>query len=242
MDIYSKDIFITFDIDWAANEILEYTLDIIEQADICATFFVTHDTPILKRMRSNPKIELGIHPNFNSLLNLDGQTAKELLKEIKEIVPEATSVRSHSLFSSSSILLLYEQFGMTRDVNLFLPIHSDIVVKPFKHVNGILRIPFVWEDDVHCVDIVNGYENGWHSDKILIRKGLKVFNFHPIHVFLNTEHLSRYEKFKQCSDIYNDWYSYINLDMAGTKTFLLNLINSVNHSQRNFKCIRDINV
>jgi len=28
---------------------------------------------------------------------------------------------------------------------------------------------------------------------LLQRKGLKVFDFHPIHVFLNTENIKRYE-------------------------------------------------
>ena len=36
--------FLTFDIDWCSDEVLLYTLDIIEKYNIKATFFVTHET------------------------------------------------------------------------------------------------------------------------------------------------------------------------------------------------------
>ncbi len=58
-------IFLTFDIDWANDDVLNDTIDLIERSDIAATWFVTHDTPVLNRLRANPRFELGIHPNFN---------------------------------------------------------------------------------------------------------------------------------------------------------------------------------
>lgn len=54
---WQNKIFLTFDIDWASDEVLSYTLDIIEKYDIKATFFVTHETKLLERMRNNPNIE-----------------------------------------------------------------------------------------------------------------------------------------------------------------------------------------
>ena len=78
-------IFLTFDIDWCSDEVLSFTLDIIEKNNIKATFFVTHETLLLERMRDNPKIELGIHPNFNFLLNGDfrqGSSSKEVVQKI----------------------------------------------------------------------------------------------------------------------------------------------------------------
>lgn len=61
-------LYLTFDIDWACDGVLADTIDLVEEADVCATWFVTHDTPLLKRLRENPKFELGIHPNFNNIL------------------------------------------------------------------------------------------------------------------------------------------------------------------------------
>jgi len=64
-------IFLTFDLDWCSDEVLCYTLEIIEKYDIKATFFITHYTPLLEKIRKNSNIELGIHPNFNYLLSRD---------------------------------------------------------------------------------------------------------------------------------------------------------------------------
>lgn len=62
-------VFFTFDIDWACDEVLSDTIDIIEAAGVSATFFVTHQTTLLERLRANSAIELGVHPNFNTLLS-----------------------------------------------------------------------------------------------------------------------------------------------------------------------------
>jgi len=60
-----KNIYLTFDLDWACDCVIEDTLLLLEHENVPATIFVTHDTPLLKRMRENPNIELGVHPNFN---------------------------------------------------------------------------------------------------------------------------------------------------------------------------------
>lgn len=85
-------IFLTFDIDWASDEVLEYCLEIVEKAKVKATWFATHKTPLLKRILENPLFELGIHPNFNPLLEGNfcyGKNYKEVLEYYLEIVPNA---------------------------------------------------------------------------------------------------------------------------------------------------------
>lgn len=44
-------LYLTFDVDWACDEVLADTIDLVEEADVCATCFVTHDAPLLKRLR-----------------------------------------------------------------------------------------------------------------------------------------------------------------------------------------------
>ncbi len=65
---WSDTVFLTFDVDWACDEVFADTIDLVEQADVCATWFITHGTPLLERLRENPKFGLGIHPNFNNIL------------------------------------------------------------------------------------------------------------------------------------------------------------------------------
>lgn len=195
VDSWAEPLFITFDIDWACDEVLVDTINLVEQIDIEATWFVTHDTPLLKRLRANPKFELGIHPNFNFLLNGDprnGRTAEEVVNRLLTVVPEAKSVRSHSMTQSSNILQVFLDRGLTHDANHFIPEQAEIELKPWQIWNGLIKVPYFWEDDAACI-----YAKNTPIKELTKRGGLKVFDFHPIHVFLNTESLARYERTRE---------------------------------------------
>lgn len=186
---WSDRLFLTIDIDWCCDDVLVETINLIEYSGVYATWFVTHKTHLLNRLRENPKFELGIHPNFNSLEgDLKNTNATEILNKILEVVPEAKSIRSHSLTQSSKLLQMFVDKGLTHDCNSFIPEQSGIELKPWKVWNGLIKVPHCWEDDLACQ-----YGNNISLKPILLGKGLKVFDFHPIHIFLNTEHLSRYE-------------------------------------------------
>ena len=222
-------IFLTFDLDWCSDEVLEFLLDILE--DIKATFFVTHKTKLLKRMEKS-NFELGIHPNFNFLLNGDfryGKNIEEVLKYYLDIV-EAKSVRSHSMTQNSNILDIFFKNGLQFDCNTFIPFSSNIILKPYKHWNGIVKVPYFWEDDVHCI-----YNWDWDVKKYLSYKGLKVFDFHPIHIFLNTENLERYNKARPYLKDYKKLKEFVNNKTYGVKNFLIDLIKAVNESSNNRK-------
>lgn len=93
-------LFLTFDIDWAHDEILKDTLNIAEEASMPATWFVTHATPVLNDIRALTGQELGLHPNFNPLLDgvsNNGNNAEKIVKALLDIVPEGKSIRSHSM-------------------------------------------------------------------------------------------------------------------------------------------------
>ncbi|RAZ38564.1 polysaccharide deacetylase WbmS family protein [Campylobacter hyointestinalis] len=210
-------IFVTFDMDWCSDDVLSYTLDIIEKYDLKATFFVTHQTTLLERMKDNPNIELGIHPNFNFLLNGDfrqGKNIDEIIKFYKNIIEKVgwggynvVSVRSHSITQNSLILDSFDKNGLIYDCNTFIPFSSGIKCRPYRHfTDKLIKIPYFWEDDVHCL-----YNWEWNVDKFINYDGLKVFDFHPIHVYLNTENLARYEQsrefHKSKSQLLNHRYS-----------------------------------
>lgn len=185
-------IYLTIDIDWAHDDILQDTIQIIEKAGVSATWFVTHDTQLLGSLRANSRFELGIHPNFNFLLQGDdrlGRTAEEVMDKILEVVLEAKSVRSHSMTQSSRLLDLFKEKGLTHDCNHFIPEQTKIPIIPWKHWNGLTRVCHYWEDDAACM-----YEQNTQVEELVRRDGLKVFDFHPIHIFLNTESMDRYER------------------------------------------------
>ncbi len=191
---YSDSIFLTFDLDWVCDDILADTINIVERADVEATWFITHYTPLLARLRENPKFELGIHPNFNNILagspdSVNGEKAEDTVDKLLALVPEARSVRSHSMTQSSSLLTLFAEKGLSHDCNHFIPHQIELNLRPWLLWNGLIKVPYFWEDDIAALYNEDFGEFG----RLLYCEGLKVFDFHPIHVFLNTENMDRYE-------------------------------------------------
>ncbi len=185
-------IFLTFDIDWAADEVINDTLELISEAGIASTWFVTHKFPLISKMKTSNVLELGIHPNFNLLLSggaCNNLNATSIVSDLLTIIPEATSIRSHSTTQNSVLLDMFRKKGLTHDVNCFIPSQANIALKPWKLWDGLIRVPYDWEDDVHCL-----YNHNVSVSELANRCSLNVFDFHPIHVFLNTESIERYEK------------------------------------------------
>jgi hypothetical protein len=146
--------YLSLDIDWAHDDVLADTIDLVEEYHVSATWFVTHNTPLIARLRSHPRFELGIHPNFNFLLNGDcraGCDAAEVVDRLMAIVPEAKSVRSHSTTQSSGLLDLFLRRGLTHECNAFIPVQSGISLKPWRLWSNLTRVPYNYEDDVHIL-------------------------------------------------------------------------------------------
>ena len=74
----SNSIFIALNIDRVADVVIEKALDTLERLDVEGALFVTCDTSYLFKMRSNSKIELGIHPNLNPLLEGNTDTGADV--------------------------------------------------------------------------------------------------------------------------------------------------------------------
>ena len=217
--------FLTFDIDWAHDDVLSDTIDLVDQAGVHATWFVTHDTPVLERLRSNPKYELGIHPNFNWLLASDtrqGSDAREVIARLQALVPEARTVRSHSMAQSTNLIKEFSHAGLSHDANQFIPISAGIPLRPWRLWNGMVRVPFFWEDDVTCVYRQKGMVAPGIADAIQ-NSGLRVFNFHPIHVFLNTESMQRYERTRKIHGSPGKLWKQRNPG-SGARTWLMELL------------------
>lgn len=184
-------VFLTFDLDWCHDDVLLDAIQMVEQANVPATWFITHDTPLLSRLRNNPLFELGIHPNFNKLLCGDvsnGHSIEEVVERLLEIVPDAKSVRSHSLTSSSILLNLFKSKNLTHECNFFIQGDGQTDHKPWKDWSQLIRVPHIWEDDLILASNIK------RTPQTFYRKcGINVYDFHPIHVFINTDDLQLYE-------------------------------------------------
>lgn len=182
-------VFLTFDIDWAHDEVICDSLELVRSAQVGATWFVTHKTPLLADLKREPCIELGIHPNFNSLLNGDSNTSSSaVIADCLSMVPDARTVRSHSLTQNERLVDQFRDAGLTHISNLFMPYGCGIQTRPFRVWDNMIMVPHSWQDNV-ALKMSMGFPE--RSDFV---SGLHVFDFHPIHVFLNSESLERYER------------------------------------------------
>lgn len=188
----NKTIYLTFDNDWAIDEVLEYTMKIVSEYGIVATFNATNSSKVLTNIEKSGS-ELGIHPNFNRDINLgDSKMIENIIYECKQIVPSAKTMRSHALVTSTPIRKALQQAGLVYELNTMITPISSNVIYPWKHFE-LWQIPFIFEDDVYLLEN-RPFLPQWYIQGDF--EMLKVVNFHPIHVYLNTEDLHRYYKAK----------------------------------------------
>lgn len=186
---------ITFDIDWAPDWSIALCRDLCAKYGVQATFFATHDSGVVMELRGDTNFEVGIHPNFMAG-STHGGSFEEVMDHCLRIVPNAEAMRTHGLYQSTPIFmkLLKHYPRIHTDVSLFLPQHLGLCAV-FWHLDESLppltRLPYFWEDDIAAS---NPY---WCWDgEIPQSEGLRIFNFHPIHVALNTGSMVGYRRVK----------------------------------------------
>lgn len=182
-------LFLSFDIDWAPDEVILDCFELVRKYSVPSTWFVTNESKIFDELYNSKLVEFGIHPNFNDLLNgkSEFKDSREVLQRVLSIIPTARSVRSHSLTQNERLIDQFSESGLTHVSNCFIPYGSGIDVKPYYVWDQIVIVPHSWQDNV---SLKMGVDFPQERDLL---SGFHVFNFHPIHVFLNTESIDRYE-------------------------------------------------
>ena len=183
---------ISIDIDWAPDFVLLDTIKLLENSKKKVCFFITHDTPLLKRISSNPNFEMGLHPNFDHVIKRGSKvTPLDILNSLSFVGPKITVLRSHGMTTSGRWLSLFQKFGITHLSNYFM--FGVERIRPFHQLNDIIEAPVYFADDgylynqsnkIDCIRLLKNLN--------LLTGGLKVFNFHPIHIYLNAKNLENY--------------------------------------------------
>lgn len=186
------DCVLTLDLDWAPDEAIDAVAELLVARGVPATWLVTHSSPAVERLRDHAELfELGIHPNFLPG-STHGATVGEVLDHSLALVPDAVSMRTHALVQSTPILAeVLERTAIRVDLSLFLPRAENVAPVEYRwRGRSLVRVPYVWEDDV---ELENG-TLGSGVASILAAPGLKVFDFHPVHVFLNSTSMDAYRR------------------------------------------------
>ncbi len=182
---------LTFDQDWAPAWATLDVHHLLQEHGQTGTLFVTHpcaSLPTLKQADTG-LAELGWHPNYLPGSS-HGETPEEVLDTLQQWVPDPVGVRAHFLVRSTVLWSTYAKRGLLYEA-------SDLMdglthLRPLKAWNNLTRLPIFWEDDVHAA-----HGLPFTLDAIeLDQPGLKIFDFHPIHIALNTSIPQDYQALK----------------------------------------------
>lgn len=163
------------------------------QLEVPLTLFVRHHSEVIKQQygKQGKSQYVGLHPNFfpNSS---HGTNYIEQIDFCQKLWPDAKCFRSHGFFDNSQITKEFYARGFRYDSNLCLFLHP--YCTPLRHGSGLIRFPVFWEDDAHSekglpfkIDAIRRY---------LDTPGLKIFNFHPLSLAINTPTTEYYLKHK----------------------------------------------
>ena len=216
---------ITLDTDWAPDFMLEYVSDILTKRKIKATWFITNDSPFLEKLKQNPLFELGLHPNFD-INSTQGKNIDDILKNLKNILPDAKSIRTHALLQSTRLFSKFYKYGIENDSSIFLSKTPNIIPHFSKYLN-LNRFPYFWEDDFYMAD-----NEPWSLKESFFQKpGLQIFDFHPFHIFLNSNTMQPYELVKNKIGFLNitqeNIKQFINTNESGSGTLFNDLTSSL---------------
>lgn len=184
---------LSFDQDWAPPWA---TLDIhqaLQGQGLEGTLFVTHACPCLPALRQASGAgltELAWHPNYLPGSS-HGASTEEVLDTMASLIPEARGVRAHFLVRSTALWGHYAGRGLRYEASDLMD--GMVGLRPLRAWNDLVRLPIFWEDDVHAA-----HGRPFALDSLgLDQPGLKIFDFHPVHLALNTASLDNYQALKE---------------------------------------------
>jgi hypothetical protein len=213
-DSWENRIFLTFDVDWAHDKVVIDSAQLIESYGVKATWFYTHASELIDQLIKRGH-DVGIHPNFNkTLLGESHDRVDEIVNECMSWCPNACTSRSHSLVYGAPIAKSLVSNQISSSSNMNIPASSGIEIKPWISSSGLIELPYSWAD-----------EHIWASKRQLPISawaqcnGLLVADFHPIHVFLNSQTSEVYEKTRTWHQNPDELLPYRSSDQ-GTRTEL----------------------
>lgn len=202
---------ITSDLDWAPDEVVQYFLNILKEYDVLSTLFLTN------RLGNQVKTEgheLAIHPNFTSL-NFSSH-----IEEMLAICPQAQGSRSHSLFFSERLRTIYHKFNIRYQSNIMM--YHQEGINPLPVSLTTTEYPLCWMDMFYLE--MEEYPDFSPNIRFLKTDGLKIFDFHPVHVFLNTCSINHYNNAKEKYHHPTELSKHRNNSEPGIKDYLIKLL------------------
>lgn len=240
-----KESVLTFDVDWVPDFVIDFVIEQLIEKNIRSTWFVTHDSPSIRKIiEMKDLFEIGLHPNFLPT-STHGKNEDEVMNYFSKFIPNTKLIRTHALFQSTVLLRnLIQNYKIEIDVSLLLP-HT-VNLEPHyvylgENLPKLIRVPYFWEDDIEMYNP----KKSWNLDPTWFNlKGLKIFDFHPIHIYLNSNDMKNYELIKKQGELNNitkhELNNYINKTTKGVNDFFNELCENISKNQKESYTISEI--
>jgi len=181
---------ISIDVEWAAAPVLDDLRRLLDERELRATFFVTHEGV------SVPGHERGLHPNFRrngdtwkrlvaahggrSEHLTDDEIYRHVVRTTHAFAPEAKGLRAHSLHYDSTLVPLYRESGLEYECSYQMPLVQ--CLRPFWKGNGMMGLCTYWADHFDILTRASGFDVARLK---LDGPGIKLLDLHPNIVYLN---------------------------------------------------------
>lgn len=233
----------TSDIDWASEGVISACHNLLSADRLGVTYFNTHKSPFLDEKKKQGLIDLLIHPNFLSGSS-HGNSYDEVIEFCTGLHPNARGFRSHRYYEVNDITDKFASLGFKFFSNICTDCEDGI--RPLRHRSGMISFPIFFEDGGY----LQLHKNLIFEDlkKSLITPGLKIINFHPAHIAINTPKFSYMRNLKD-SLSREDWnnlsensISKLEFDGYGLRSMLLDIINFVELKNFHISTLEDLYV
>ena len=241
---------ITYDQDWCHKSVLDWAVNLFlyevsnksVSTNLTSRFprFDSFDEPRLTvfvtdfslEWFQSPLVEYGAHPNFEASTT-QGTSDRDILFRAENSIRDCSTWRAHSLMSSTRISeLVTRTTSWTIENNYYLP---NVTLLPYCITNfpnhkPVLRVPLHWEDDLEM-------RSGRRAIEVLeeippMGNHLVVYNFHPIHLALNSVDMTLYENLKSANLLGKEISFYLERasKQFGVRNQLLDLIRFIRNN------------
>ena len=211
------DYVLTSDVDWASDDCIEHFLDVAARFGIKPTLFVTHASEAVQRAAAGGCVELGAHPNF-APGTTQGEGVEEVIDYVRTLAPDTAAVRCHRHLTTPEIEAALVRRAFRLDSTTYRHLAPDITAET--QPCGLTRFPVFFEDDCHWQAGLS-WRFADHAAEFFTT-GLKILNFHPFFVMLNTPDADFYARFKhKITSLTADEAAGLRHTGAGPETFLI---------------------
>lgn len=176
----------TMDLEWSPPGVVREALEVFDRRGIRCTLFLTNDLGDF----DFGDHELALHPNCVDLSDMGGP-----VDHLLRVAPEAKGVRWHALFGSQRLYDLYETRGIRYESNIMM--QDQVGIRPYRLTRRVWEVPIFFMDNMHLLMAGDRVADFTPESLALDGPGLRVFDFHPVHITLNTEHMDRYRDAKK---------------------------------------------